>query len=190
MAGNLLSDNQLDPSLVSTPPPVVPSSQMDIRTERRIAAIMAADVVGYSRLMEQDEAGTLVRLKLLHNAIVQPLISKHSGRLFKRMGDGILVEFGNASDAARCAVARQTALAERQAEIPSAEHLIFRIGVNQDQVIVDGDDVYGDAVNVAARLEGMADPGGVLVSQTVHDAVADDAACTFFDNGKRKFKKI
>jgi adenylate cyclase len=166
------------------------TNPMDVGIRRRIAAIMAADVVGYSRLMEQDETGTLVRLKSLHNAIVQPLISKHSGRLFKRMGDGILVEFGSASDAVRCAVALQTVLAELQAETPSAEHLIFRIGVNQDQVIADADDVYGDAVNIAARLEGMADPGGVLISQTVHDAVADDGECSFFDNGKRKFKNI
>ena len=166
------------------------ASRMDIGVERRIAAIMAADVVGYSRLMEQDEAGTLARLKSLHNAIVQPVITKHSGRLFKRMGDGILVEFGSASDAVRCAVALQTTLAKRQADIAPRERLIFRIGVNQDQVIVDADDVYGDAVNVAARLEGMADPGGILVSQTVHDAVAEDPACIFFDNGKRKFKNI
>jgi adenylate cyclase len=194
--GQILSDSQPEPALAFTQPsalskiPPGSTSRTDVRVERRIAAIMAADVVGYSRLMEQDEAGTLVRLKSLHNAIVQPIISKHSGRLFKRMGDGILVEFANASDAVQCAVALQTTLAERQAEIPQGERLIFRIGVNQDQVIVDADDVYGDAVNVAARLEGMADPGGILVSQTVHDAVVDDPACIFFDNGKRKFKNI
>jgi adenylate cyclase len=158
--------------------------------ERRIAAIMAADVVGYSRLMERDEAGTLTRLKSLHNTIVQPTLAHHGGRLFKRMGDGILVEFGTASDAVHCAMVLQLAVAEHQAAIPVGERLIFRIGVNHDQVIVDADDVYGDAVNVAARLEGMADPGGILVSQTVHDAVADDPPCIFFDNGKRKFKNI
>jgi len=158
--------------------------------ERRIAAIMAADVVGYSRLMERDEAGTLTRLKALHNAIVQPILTKHGGRLFKSMGDGILVEFATAGSAVHCAVALQLAVAEHQAGIPVGERLIFRIGLNQDQVIVEADDVYGDAVNVAARLEGMADPGGILVSQSVHDAVADDPACIFFDNGKRKFKNI
>jgi adenylate cyclase len=151
---------------------------------------MAADVVGYSRLMERDEAGTLTRLKSLHNAIVQPILVRHGGRLFKRMGDGILVEFGTASNAVHCAMALQLAVAEHQAAIPASERLIFRIGLNQDQVIVEADDVYGDAVNVAARLEGMADPGGVLVSQTVHDAVADNRACVFFDNGQRKFKNI
>lgn len=151
---------------------------------------MAADVVGYSRLMERDEAGTLTRLKSLHNAIVQPILTKYGGRLFKSMGDGMLVEFATAGNAVHCAMALQLAVAEHQAGIAVGERLIFRIGLNQDQVIVEADDVYGDAVNVAARLEGMADPGGILVSHSVHDAVADDPACIFFDNGKRKFKNI
>ena len=160
------------------------------RVNRRLAAILAADVVGYSRLMEADEAGTLAKLKSLREGLVHPIIAKHHGRIVKLMGDGTLVEFANAVDAVACAIALQKRVAAGEADVPEGGRVLFRIGVNLDNVIVEDDDIFGDGVNVAARLEGMADPGGVLVSQSVHDGVADSLDAIFFDNGERKFKNI
>jgi adenylate cyclase len=158
--------------------------------QRRLAAILAADVAGYSRLMEADEAGTLARLKSLYDGPVLPTIAEHRGRLVKLMGDGLLAEFSSAVDAVRCAIAVQKIVAEQQALVPEDGRLVFRMGVNLDNVIAEENDIFGDSVNVAARLEGMAEPGGVLISQSAHDDVAAQLDTVFFDNGLRKFKNI
>lgn len=158
--------------------------------ERRLAAILAADVVGYSRLMEVDEARTLARLKCHRDELINPTIDEYHGRLVKLMGDGMLVEFASALDAVHCAIALQDGMANREAGVPEERRTLFRIGVNMGDVVFDEGDVFGDGVNVAARLEGMADPGGVLISQSVRDSVAHPLDAVFFDNGERKFKNI
>jgi class 3 adenylate cyclase len=158
--------------------------------ERRLAAILAADVVGYSRLMEVDEARTLARLKCHRDEFVNPTIAEHHGRIVKLMGDGMLVEFASAVDAVHCAIALQDGMANREAGVPEEQRTLFRIGVNMGDVVFDEGDIFGDGVNVAARLEGMADPGGVLISQSVRDSVAHPLDAVFFDNGERKFKNI
>ena len=142
---------------------------MAAQLDRRMLAILAADVVGYSRLMEADEAGTIARLRAVRAEAADPLIAQHHGRLVKLMGDGALVVFESVVDAVACAVAIQRAVAERNAGLPEAERLVFRIGVNLgDVALIDGD-VYGDGVNVAARLEQLCEPGGVLVAGTAYD---------------------
>jgi adenylate cyclase len=138
------------------------------RVSRRLAAILAADVVGYSRLMGVDEAGTLARLKALRKDVFDPRIAEHGGRIVKLMGDGTLVEFPSVVDAVRCAAEIQRAMTARSAEMPEDQRIVLRIGVNLGDVIVDGEDIYGDGVNVAARLEGLAEPGGLCVSGVVH----------------------
>jgi class 3 adenylate cyclase/tetratricopeptide (TPR) repeat protein len=158
--------------------------------ERRLTAILTADVVGYSRLVEADEAGTLQRLKGLYDGCILPAIPQHAGRLIKLMGDGVLAEFPTAANAVQFAIALQKLLPAHQSG-PASERMVFRIGVNFDHVVVEGADVYGDCVNVAARLEGMAEPGGVLISQSAYDACAPNLNdIVFFDNGLRKFKNI
>ena len=139
------------------------------RVQRRLAAILAADVVGYSRLMELDEAGTLARLKLLRHELIDPRIAEDGGRIVKTMGDGVLVEFVSAVDAVNNALAIQQAMGERNADAPEDRRMEFRIGVNLGDVIIDGDDIHGDGVNVAARLESLCEPGAVYVSGSVHD---------------------
>ena len=146
---------------------------MESRVERRLAAILAADIVGYSRLIEQDEAGTLAAIKGLREEAIDPLLAEHKGRIVKLMGDGAIVEFGSVVDAVACAVAVQKAVAERQAEAPPDRRIVFRIGVNLGDVVVEGDDLLGDGVNVAARLEQLCEPGGVLVSETVREHVGN-----------------
>ncbi len=141
------------------------------RTQRRLAAILAADVVGYSRLMEIDEAGTLARLKTNRETLIEPKIAEHDGRVVKLMGDGLLAEFASVVDAVGCAVETQRALAALNAELPKDQRLELRIGVNLGDVLVEGDDIYGEGVNVAARLERLCAPGGVLISGTVFDQV-------------------
>jgi adenylate cyclase len=150
--------------------------------ERRLAAILAADVVGYSRLMGTDEAGTLERLTRLRKERIEPLIATHRGRLFKLMGDGILVEFASAFDAVGCAVAWQTGVA--------AEDLRFRIGINLGDVIAEDGDIYGNGVNVAARLEALADHGGICLSGIVHDEVRGKLDLSFQDMGAQTVKNI
>src|SRR5215510_13338992 len=132
--------------------------------ERRLSAILAADVVGYSALMEQDEAGTFDRLRAGRKELFEPEISKHHGRIFKLMGDGLLVEFGSVVDAVECAVALQRGMADRNANLADTRRIDVRIGINLGDVIVEGDDMHGDGVNIAARLETLADPGGIMVS--------------------------
>ena len=161
------------------------------RVERRLAAILAADVVGYSRLMERDEAGTLARLKAHRRELVEPLVAEHRGRVVKLMGDGALCEFASVVDAVACAVAIQRGMAEREAGVPEAERIRFRIGVNLGDVIVEGDgDLYGDGVNVAARLEQLAEPGGIVVSGTVFDHLRGKLGCAFASLGEQQLKNI
>src|SRR5215831_15037457 len=134
------------------------------RVERRLAAILAADVVGYSRLVEADEEGTLARLKALRAEIIDPKIAEHRGRIVKTTGDGLLVEFGSVVDALRCSAEMQAALAEGNAALSPDRRIEFRIGIHQGDIIVEDGDIFGDGVNVAARLEGLAEPGGICVS--------------------------
>jgi adenylate cyclase len=134
---------------------------------RRLAAILAADVVGYSRLMGEDETGTLAVLRAHREELIEPKVAAHEGRVVKLMGDGILAEFPSAVEAVRCAAEVQRAMAERNADVPEEQQMQFRIGVNLGDVIEEGDDIYGDGVNVAARLEGLAEPGGICLSSTV-----------------------
>jgi adenylate cyclase len=158
--------------------------------ERRLAAILAADVVGYSRLMGADEDGTLERLKLLRRELVQPKIQKHSGRIVKLMGDGILAEFSSIVEAIRCAAKIQQAIAEREANRPEDQRIRLRIGVNLGDVIVEGSDIYGGGINVAARLEGLADPGGICISGKVYEEVRDRLDFVFEDMGEKAVKNI
>src|SRR5262247_1535203 len=141
------------------------------RSKRRLAAILAADVVGYSRLMESDEAGTLAALRARRTQVLEPLVAKHQGRVFKVTGDGVLVEFASAVNAVQCAVELQKKFAAANADLPEDRHIVLRIGVNLGDVMVEGSDLYGDGVNIAARLETMAEPGGILVSGTAHDHI-------------------
>ena len=140
---------------------------------RRLAAILAADVAGYSRLMGADEEGTLERLKALRRELVDPKIAEHHGRIVKTTGDGLLVEFASVVDAVRCAVEVQQGMPERNTGVAAGTRIELRIGINLGDVIVEGDDLYGDGVNIAARIEALADAGGVFVSNTVHDHVRD-----------------
>ena len=157
---------------------------------RRLVAILAADVVGYTRLMGEDEAGTLERLKSLRSELVQPKIEKRGGRIFKLMGDGLLAAFSSVVEALRCAVDIQNSLVEREFKLPGAQRIRLRIGVNLGDVIVEGSDIYGDGVNVAARLEGLANPGGICVSGTVFDHAKGKIELEFADLGKQQFKNI
>src|SRR5215831_17946615 len=143
------------------------------RVERRLAAILAADVAGYSRLMGADEEGTLARLKAVRGELADPKVKEHHGRIVKTTGDGLLIEFSSVVDAVRCAVEVQRAMAERNAEVPQEKRIEFRIGINLGDVIRDGRDIFGDGVNIAARLEALAEPGGICVSRVVHDQVRD-----------------
>ena len=161
------------------------------RAERRLAAILAADVAGYSRLMERDEAGTLERLKAHHRELVEPLLAEHRGRVVKLMGDGALCEFTSAVEAVECAVRIQRGMAEREREVPDAERLRFRIGINLGDVIHEADgDLYGDGVNIAARLEGLAEPGGVVVSGTAYDHLQGKLHCGLVPMGEQRLKNI
>ncbi len=139
--------------------------------ERHLAAILAADVVGYSRLMEADEPGTIAALTAHREELIEPKIAEHNGRIVKLMGDGILVEFTSVVDAVQCAVDIQRTMAERNAEEPEDQQIKFRMGINLGDVIVQGDDIYGDGINIASRLEGLAEPDGVCISGTVFDSV-------------------
>src|SRR5690242_16104604 len=138
---------------------------------RRLAAILAADVVGYSRLMGRDEAGTMVALKSWRTDILQPAASKHRGRFVNLMGDGVLMEFASAVNAVSCAVELQDATEAANRDFPEDQRIVLRVGINLGDVIVEEGDVYGDGVNIAARLESLADPGSVYLSQTVHGQV-------------------
>jgi len=158
--------------------------------ERKLAAILAADVVGYSRLMGEDEAGTLARLKQHRRELIDPGIAEHKGRIVKTTGDGILIEFPSVVEAVACAVAVQRGMAERNTAAPVHQRVVFRVGINLGDIITDGDDIHGDGVNVAARLEGIAEPGAICVSGIVHDQVRDKLDLAFDDLGEQSLKNI
>ena len=160
------------------------------RPERRLAAILAADIVGYSRLVERDEAGTLAAIKALRGEVIDPLLAEHHGRIVKLMGDGAIVEFGSVVDAVACAVAVQTAVAKRQADVAADQRIVFRIGINLGDVVVEGEDLLGDGVNVAARLEQLCDPGGVLVSGTAYDHLKGKLDLRLEPRGVQHLKNI
>jgi len=160
------------------------------RVQRRLAAILAADVVGYSRLMEQDEAGTLARLQALRADLIDPEIADRGGRIVKTMGDGVLVEFPSAVAAVENALSIQQAMADHETDQAEDNRIRFRVGINLGDVIIEGDDIHGDGVNVAARLEGLCEPGGVYISGTVHDHVAGKLAAHFEDLGEKTVKNL
>ena len=160
------------------------------RVERKLAAILAADVAGYSRLMGADEEGTLARLKAHRKELIDPEIAEHRGRVVKTTGDGILIEFPSVVDAVRCAVQMQQRMDSRNAEIPAERQIRFRIGINLGDIIIDGDDIHGDGVNLAARLEGLAEPGGICVSDDAYRQVRDKLDYRFEDLGERRLKNI
>ena len=158
--------------------------------ERRLAAILAADVAGYSRLMGEDEEGTLAALKAIRRELGDPKVKEHRGRIVKTTGDGLLIEFASVVDAVRCAVEVQEEMAARNAEVPEARRIEFRIGINLGDIIRDGRDIFGEGVNIAARLEGLAEPGGICISGTVHNQVRDRLTVAFEDIGEQQVKNI
>ncbi len=160
------------------------------RIQRRLAAILAADVVSYSRLMERDEASTLSALRTRRRDVLEPIVSHHQGRVFKETGDGLLVEFASVVNAVRTAIDIQQALAGRNDALPEAEKLSFRIGVNLGDIIVEGDDIQGNGVNIAARLQTLAEPGGIVVSRNVYDEVKDKLDIGFESLGPQQVKSI
>jgi TolB-like protein/class 3 adenylate cyclase len=159
------------------------------RVERRLAAILAADVAGYSRLMGLDEVGT-ARILREHRAISDGLVAKHGGRIVKTTGDGVLLEFPSVVDAVECAVAVQAVMAERNDGIPQDKRMLFRIGINLGDILIEGDDILGDGVNIAARLEGIAEPGGICISSSAYDQVRGKVDVEFADLGEQELKNI
>jgi TolB-like protein/class 3 adenylate cyclase len=170
--------------------PVGEEALTEERVKRRLAAILAADVVAYSRLMGQDEAGTLNRLRVHRRELINPKIAEHRGRIVKTTGDGLLVEFASVVDALRCAAAIQREMAERNANTPAEDRIEFRVGIHQGDIIVEDDDIFGDAVNVAARLEALADPGGICASARVQEDAAGKLELAFDDIGEQALKNI
>jgi adenylate cyclase len=162
----------------------------DERVERRLAAILAADVAGYSRLMSADEEGTLAHLKSFRKTLVDPKIVEHRGRIVKTTGDGMLVEFASAVDAARCAVEIQRGMAEQNADAPQDNRIKFRMGIHVGDIIIDDNDIFGDGVNIAARLEGIAEPGGICISDDAHRQVRGKVDIAYDDMGPQALKNI
>jgi TolB-like protein/class 3 adenylate cyclase len=160
------------------------------RVQRRLAAILAADVVGYSRMMEQDERGTLSRLKACRRDVIDPSVKAHGGRVVKSTGDGVLVEFPSAVEAVTCAVLVQKAMLARNADLPVNQRLVFRIGINVGDLIIEENDIYGDGVNLAARLEGLSPPGGIAISRAVRDQIRDKLVLPLSDQGEHQVKNI
>ena len=161
-----------------------------MRMARKLAAIIAADVVSYSRLMGVDEAETLAALKTHRRDLIDPNIAEHQGRIVKTTGDGLLIEFPSVIEAVQCAVEVQRAMQERNSDVPADHRIEFRVGINLGDIIIDGDDIYGDGVNVAARLEGLAEANGICVSRVVHDQVRDKLGLGFEDLGERQLRNI
>jgi TolB-like protein len=159
-------------------------------TQRRLTTILAADVVGYSRLMEQDEAGTMTQLRARRHDVLMPSVARHGGRVFKLMGDGVFIEFGSVVNAVECAVEIQRAMGVQNVGTPAPHHILLRIGINIGDVIVEGSDLYGDGVNLAARLESLADPGGICISGDVYRQVRSKLNLDFQDLGEQKVKNI
>ena len=162
----------------------------EARVERRLAAILAADVAAYSRLMGVDEEGTLAALKRYRRDLIDPKVTEHRGRIVKTTGDGMLVEFVSVVDAVRCAVDIQRGMGERNTGVPQENCIQFRVGINVGDIISDNNDIYGDGVNVAARLEALAEPGGIMVSRNVYDQVRDKLSFGFEDMGEQTVKNI
>ena len=160
------------------------------KVQRRLAAILAADVVGCSRLMEADETGTLAALKSLRRELIDPRMATYCGRVVKLMGDGMLAEFPSVVDALACAIDIQEAVASRNIDIAHDRLIAFRIGINLGNVMVEGDDLYGDGVNVAARLEQLAEPGGIAISGTVREHVEGKLDARFADAGEQRVRNI
>src|SRR5215470_7394412 len=160
------------------------------RVERRLTAVLAADVAGYSRLMGADEEGTLAALKTLGREVVDPKIKQHRGRIVNTTGDGLLSEFASVVDAVRCAVDMQREMAARNAGVQAERRIEFRIGINLGDIMIDDNDILGDGVNVAARLEALAEPGGICVNRVVRDQVRDKLAIPFEDMGEQQVKNI
>src|SRR5262245_59230576 len=160
------------------------------RDQRRLAAIVSADVAGYSRLMGRDESGTLSALKTHRRRLIDPKIAEYGGRIVKTTGDGLLLEFPSVVDAVRCAVDVQRGMAERNSALPDDRRIEFRVGINVGDIIIDGDDIFGDGVNVAARLQSLAEPGGICTSKVVRDQVQDKLNFTFEDLGEKDVKNI
>jgi class 3 adenylate cyclase len=160
------------------------------RVERRLAAILAADVAGYSRLMERDEAGTVARLKAIRKELVEPVLKRYGGRFVDLKGDGAIVEFGSVVAAVEAAVEIQRAMTEREGNVPEDERIRYRIGINLGDVVVDGPDIYGDGVNVAARIETLCEPGGVWVAARVYDPVKGKLDVPFEPMGRHRVKNI
>ena len=157
---------------------------------RRLAAILAADVAGYSRLIGADEGGTLQALKAIRAELIDPTIAAHNGRLVKTTGDGLLVEFSSVVGALRCATEVQAGLAERNATTPTEKRIEFRIGINVGDIVVEDGDIFGDGVNVAARLEALAEPGGICMSARVQEDAVGKLDRTFEDMGEQALKNI
>ena len=160
------------------------------RVQRRLTAILAADIAGYSRLMGADEEGTLAQLKAHRHALLDPKIEEHQGRIVKTTGDGMLAEFASVVDALRCAIEIQRGMLERNADVPQEKRIEFRVGINVGDIIIDGGDIYGDGVNVAARLEGLAEPGGICVSGRVQEDARGKLDIAFEDAGEQQLKNI
>ena len=163
--------------------------EQPVRVGRRLAAIIAADVAGYSRLMGLDEVGTARTLRE-HRKVTDALVAKHGGRLVKTTGDGVLLEFPSVVDAVECAVAVQAVMAERNQGVPEDRRMLFRFGINLGDVLIEGEDILGDGVNVAARLEGIAEPGGICVSSSAYEQVRGKVPVDFADLGEQSLKNI
>src|ERR1700750_1128865 len=159
------------------------------RVGRRLAAIVGAHVDGYSRLMGLDEVGTARALRE-HRKVTDALVAKHGGRLVKTTGDGVLLEFPSVVDAGECAVAVQAVMVERNEGVPNDRRVLFRIGINLGDILIEGDDILGDGVNIAARLESIAEPGGICISSSAYDQVQGKLAVEFSDMGEQKLKNI
>ena len=162
----------------------------DQRVERRLAAVVAADIFGYSRLMEADEAGTLAQLKALRKELIDPKITEYRGRIVKTTGDGLLLEYASVTDAVQSVVDIQGALAQRNESVPEDRRIVFRVGINLGEIIIEGDDIYGTGVNVAARLEAMAEPGGICISGTVYDQIQSILSLRYENLGEQSVKNI
>src|SRR6266851_4388644 len=160
------------------------------QAERQLAAVVAADIAGYSRLMGADEEGTLAQLKACRRDLIDPGITRHRGRIVKTTGDGLLGEFSSPVEAVSWAVETQQGMIERNADVPDDRRILFRVGINLGDVIVDDKDLYGDAVNIAARLENLAEPGGICVSSTIREQIRDRLALPFADGGEQSVKNI
>src|ERR1700751_2507960 len=160
------------------------------RDQRRLAAVVSVDVAGDSRLMGRDDSEALARLRAHRRDLIDPKVVEFGGRIVKTTGDGLLLEFPSVVDAVRCAVDVQRGMAERNAGVPPEQRIDFRIGVNVGDIIIDGDDIFGDGVNVAARLQTLAEPGGICVSRVVRDQVLDKLSVAFEDLGAQEVKNI